>query len=178
LPSGIGDDEAQRRFLENNVAFLTESQKLYALLEKVFIRTLVSARAEHQVESIGEGIELTEDEKTAVRNRRMAEVVVFYLGRAAADDFGEIIILAGNGRGFGAYKILRGMYERIVTAAFIAKYPSEAPIFLSYSYVERQKLWNRLKTQRFVYNCTNVRCLRVRPAQLRRILPSRMCASK
>ena len=40
----------------------------------------------------------------------MAEPVVFYLGRAAADDFGELLILCGNGRGIGAYKILRGMY--------------------------------------------------------------------
>lgn len=134
LPIGIGDEEAQKRFLKQNAVFLKECTKLYALLEKVFIRSLVSARAENQVESIGEGIELAEAEQTAVRNRRMAEVVVFYLGRAAADDFGELMILAGNGRGFGAYKILRGMYERIVTAAFIAKYPSEAPSFLSYSY--------------------------------------------
>jgi hypothetical protein len=34
--------------------------------------------------------------------------VVFYLGRAAADDFGEVLlILSGNGRGIGAYKILK-----------------------------------------------------------------------
>jgi hypothetical protein len=146
LPIGIGDEEAQKRFLNQNVALLNECTKLYALLEKVFIRRLVSARAEHQVEDIGEGLQLTADEETAVQDRRMAEAVVFFLGRAAADDFGELLILCGNGRGIGAYKILRSMYERVVTAAFIAKNPPEARIFLSHSYIERQKLGNRLKT--------------------------------
>ena len=31
-----------------------------------------------------------------------AERIIFYLGRMAVDDFGEILTLAGNGRGFGA----------------------------------------------------------------------------
>jgi len=145
LPIGIGDEEAQERFLKQNAAFLAECAKIYVLLEKVFIRSLVSARAEHQVEEIGEGLQLTEADEIAVQDRRMAETVVFYLGRAAADDFGEVLILSGNGRGIGAYKILRGMYERVVTAAFIAKKPAEARIFLSHSFIEREKLWNRLK---------------------------------
>jgi hypothetical protein len=145
LPIGVGDEEVQKRFLSQNASFLAECTKLYALLEKVFIRSLVSARAEHQIEEIREVLQLSEAEELAVQDRRMAEVVVFYLGRAAADDFGEILILAGNGRGIGAYKILRGMYERVVTAAFIAKNPSEARIFLSHSFIEREKLWNRLK---------------------------------
>lgn len=144
LPIGIGDESAQRRFLNQNAGFLGECRRLYALLEKVFIRSLVSARAERQVEGFG-GLQLTEAEETAAQDRSMAEVVVFYLGRAAADDFSEVLILAGNGRGIGAYKILRGMYERVVTAAFIAKFPSEARIFLSHSFIEREKLWNRLK---------------------------------
>jgi len=145
LPIGIGDEEAQKRFLSQNPGFLAECGKLYALLEKVFIRSLVSARAERQVEEIADNLQLTEPEEIAVQDRKMAEVVVFYLGRAAADDFGEVLILAGNGRGIGAYKILRGMYERVVTAAFIAKKPSEARIFLSHSFIQREKLWNRLK---------------------------------
>jgi hypothetical protein len=37
------------------------------------------------------------------------------------------------------------MYERVVTAAFIAANPPEARLFLSHSYIQRGKLWNRLK---------------------------------
>src|SRR5205807_1593950 len=64
--------------------------------------------------------------------------------RAAADDFGELIILSGNGRGIGAFQILRGMYERIVTAAFIAENPSEARLFLANADIQKGKLWKRL----------------------------------
>jgi hypothetical protein len=144
LPIGIGDGEAQTRFLGQNANFLAECRKLYALLEKVFVRALVNRKTEHQDKEILQ-TQVTEADKIADEERRMAQVVVFYLGRAAADDFGEVIILAGNGRGIGAHKILRGMYERVVTAAFIAKNPSEAHIFLSHSFIEREKLLNRLK---------------------------------
>jgi hypothetical protein len=58
-----------------------------------------------------------------------ADKVIFYLGRMAVDDFGEILTLAGNGRGFGAYKIVRGMYECIVTALYMEKNPAEARAF-------------------------------------------------
>lgn len=144
MPIGVGDAEAQQKFLQKNKEFLREHAEIHALLKKVFVRSLVNSRAERQMEEIGEGLSLTETEVNAVEDRRMAEPVVFYLGRAAADDFGELLILCGNGRGIGAYKILRGMYERVVTAAFIAKNPSEGRLFLSYSFIQREKLWNRL----------------------------------
>src|SRR5260370_30325144 len=41
--------------------------------------------------------------------------------------------------------MLRGMYERIVTAAFISKNPPEARLFLSHSFIERDKVWRRFK---------------------------------
>jgi hypothetical protein len=121
LPIGIGDEEAQRAFLRNNAAFVKECGLLYELLKKVFVRGLVTARAEHQIEQIGEGLQLTEAESAVVADRKMAEVVVFYLGQCAAEDFGELLILSGNGRGVGAYKILRGMYERIVQQLLLRK---------------------------------------------------------
>jgi Family of unknown function (DUF5677) len=141
---GVGDAEAQQQFLRKNKEFLKEHTEIHTLLKKVFVRKLAGSRAEPQMEELGEGLSLSEAEATAVEDRRMAEFVIFYLGRAAADDFGELLILCGNGRGIGAYKILRGMYERVVTAAFIAKNPSEARLFLSYSFIQREKLWNRL----------------------------------
>ena len=66
-----------------------------------------------------------------------AERIIFYLGRMAVDDFGEILTLAGNGRGFGAYKIVRGMYERVVTALYIEKNPAEARIFAESSAITK-----------------------------------------
>lgn len=144
LPIGVGDSKAQREFLRKNRPFLREHANLHALLTKVFIRALVISTQEHQIEQVGESLSLSDADAIAVEDRLMAQPVVFYLGRAAADDFGELIILCGNGRGIGAYKILRGMYERVVTAAFIAKNPSEARHFLAHSDIQKGKLWRRL----------------------------------
>ena len=134
LPTAIGNFQAQQQFIRDNAAFLREYPNLHALLEKIFLRTLSfpeqgASDAESDIER--ENIELT-------------QLSVFYLGRIAADDFGELLILAGNGKGVGAYKILRGMYERIVTAAFLAKNPSEARIFVEHSAYQRGQIWNRL----------------------------------
>ena len=71
----------------------------------------------------------------------MADLLVFYLGRVAVDDFGALLTLSGNGRGIGAYRILRGMYERIVTAAHIAKNPFEARRFIEDLAIKKWKLW-------------------------------------
>src|SRR5690349_2940636 len=50
-----------------------------------------------------------------------ADQVIFGLCFLCFEDFREIYTLAGNGLGFGAAKILRGMFERVVTAAYLQK---------------------------------------------------------
>ena len=74
----------------------------------------------------------------------MADRIVFGLGRVIVDDFGEILTLSGNGRGVGANKILRSMYESVVTAAYIAKNPSEARPFAEDDAIKKWKLWVRM----------------------------------
>lgn len=76
-------------------------------------------------------------------SRVMADRIVFYMGRIAADDFSELLTLAANGYGFGALKILRSMYEHVVTAAFIAKNPAEWEAFANDSAIKRHKIWKR-----------------------------------
>src|SRR5258708_3052993 len=115
LPIGIGDADAQARFIKTHEKFLEEYPTIRALLAKVFLRPL--AKSERA---------MLPTSPTEIEDHNMADGVVFFLGRAVADDFGELLVLAGNGRGIGSYKILRGMYERIVTAAFISKNPPEA----------------------------------------------------
>ncbi len=79
----------------------------------------------------------------ALEDKVMADGVVFGLGRIIADDFGEIITLSGNGRGIGAYKVLRGMYERLVIATYIAKNPGEARPFIEDDVIKKWKLWQQ-----------------------------------
>jgi hypothetical protein len=73
----------------------------------------------------------------AFEDKMTAERAIFYLGRMAVDDFLEIRTLAGNGLGFGAYKIVRGMYERVVTALYLEKNPAEARTFAESSAITK-----------------------------------------
>jgi Family of unknown function (DUF5677) len=62
----------------------------------------------------------------------MADMVVFFLGRVCVEDFMEILLLCGNGYGTGAMKLVRGMYERAVTARYLHLHPEQVHDFLVY----------------------------------------------
>ena len=68
------------------------------------------------------------------------------MGRLCVEDFNEVFILAANGYGFGSLKILRGLYERVVTMAYISKNQDEATGFLEYHYIHRGKLLRHAET--------------------------------
>src|ERR1700744_3384062 len=65
-------------------------------------------------------------------NTSNAEKLVYFLGRTAIEDFMEILLLCGNGYGIGAQKLLRGQYERVVTAAYVLEHPDKALDFIDY----------------------------------------------
>jgi hypothetical protein len=125
LRNFVGNWGAQKCFLRDNAAFLREFSALDELVQSTFFRELEWAS------------------KPDTRNLK-ADFVVFYLGRIAAEDFLEIFLLASNGLGVGALKSLRGMYERVVTAAFISKNPAEAHAFSEDDLVKRWKYFQHL----------------------------------
>lgn len=141
FPIGIGDPAAQRRFIEAHNEFLMEWPALHRLLETVSLRTL-PAPPQEEVEQL---LKLPQDHPAVIafEDKVMADRVVFGLGRIIADDFGEVIVLGGNAYGIGAYKILRGLYERLVTAAYIAKNSSEARRFVEDDAIKKWKLWQQ-----------------------------------
>lgn len=67
----------------------------------------------------------------------LAKFTVFGLGRLAVEDFFEILLLAVNGYGFGALKLLRPLYERVVTAVYLMRHPAEARDFVDFAYVNQ-----------------------------------------
>jgi hypothetical protein len=68
------------------------------------------------------------------------ERVVFALGRVCVEDFLEVLLLAGNGYGIGAQKILRGLYERAVTMMFLSENPGDVAAFLNFHSVAQRRL--------------------------------------
>jgi hypothetical protein len=68
--------------------------------------------------------------------------ITYYMSRSTVEDFHDIVLLAANGRGIGALKILRSMYERTVHAQFVAENPSEAALFEDDFHIQQ---WNVLR---------------------------------
>ncbi len=75
-----------------------------------------------------------------------AEKLIFFMGRLCVEDFNEAFLLAANGYGFGSLKMLRGLYERIVTIAYIAVNQDEAIPFLEYHYIHKGRLMHHAES--------------------------------
>src|SRR6266852_4726800 len=75
--------------------------------------------------------------------------LIFGLGLVCAEDFQQTLVLCGNGFGIGALQIVRGMYERLVTAAFLLKQPDKVDDFIDYHCVQERKSLNILRE---IYN--------------------------
>ena len=64
---------------------------------------------------------------------------LYFLGRLAVEEFMEILLLCANGYGIGAQKLVRGMYERAVTARYLRDYPNEVDNYLAFHKVAQHK---------------------------------------
>jgi hypothetical protein len=65
---------------------------------------------------------------------------IFSMGRVCIEDFWEMALLAGNGYGIGALKLLRPLYERTITLLYLHANPSLYEDFLDWDYVALYKL--------------------------------------
>jgi hypothetical protein len=75
----------------------------------------------------------------------MRDKVLYLLARQAYEDFDEIMLLCANGLSTGGMKILRGLFERTVTACYLQKKPEEIERYYKYFYVRRRKEANAIK---------------------------------
>jgi hypothetical protein len=67
------------------------------------------------------------------------EKTIYFQGRLIVEDFMEILLLCGNGYGIGAQKLVRGMYERAVTARYLMNHLEEVDNFLDFHRVSDYK---------------------------------------
>lgn len=145
VPVGIGDEPAQQRFLRRHRPYLVEAPKLIELCNKVFNRPLQPPdESERQLLL---DANLRDDDPTVVawEDRVTAGNLIFHFGLMACDDFSAITLLSGNGAGFSAFILLRSMYERLVTALYIAKNPAEARTFAESSPIYKLNFLTRLR---------------------------------
>ena len=75
-----------------------------------------------------------------IRSSEPIERFVFGYGRLCCEDFWEVFLLAANGYGVGATKLLRTLYEHAVTLHYLNEHPDELNDFYDFSYVTEHKL--------------------------------------
>ena len=144
VPVGVGNSSAQQRFLQGHQRYLDEVPKLVELCNKVFDRTLPPPD-ENERQALLD-LNLPDDDSAVVawEDRITSSNLIFYLGVMACDDFKAIATLSGNGVGFASFVHLRSMYERLVTAMYFVKKPSEARVFAESSSINKLKYLTRL----------------------------------
>ena len=118
-PLICGYPDQWRDFQQRNAKFLARLGNLTTALNLAFIRTFGSTGPE--------------------------ERTIFTMGRLCSEEFFEIALLAANGYGYGALKLLRSLYERAVTMAYLSDNPTETDAFLNYHAVAQYKLMHALK---------------------------------
>ncbi len=109
----VGDTEKQDRFVERNRAFYERYPNLLRAINDAFQRTFESDQ--------------------------IVDPIIFYLGNRTVIDFDAIFILAANDMALPAQSLVRGMYERVVTAGHLAQNPTEAQAFAEFDYVQRRR---------------------------------------
>ena len=63
-------------------------------------------------------------------------VVICDLMSASLPDFDDILLLCSYDRSWGAWKLLRGLFERTVTLKYLAQNPAEVDAFLAFDAVD------------------------------------------
>ena len=111
--TGFGNPDEWESFIGRHKLFFDRFPNLKKTLETAFLRELSAPEP--------------------------VDKVIFYSGRLCVEDFMEIQLLCGNGYGIGALKLLRGMYERAVTARYLHLNPNEADAFLDFYWIAQHK---------------------------------------
>jgi len=145
VPICLGNGFFQQRFIQHHQQFLAELPKLTEVCNRVFDRTLASPD-ENERQALLDA-NLPDDDPVVVEweDRITAGNLIFHFGLMAADDFNAVLLLSANGAGFSAFILLRSMYERLVTAMYIAKKPSEARAFAESSPIYKLNFLTRLR---------------------------------
>ncbi len=128
MPITFGVPREQEDFVARNARFLEVFPRLTRRIDEILALRSFAPGDRQESES--------EDDWT---QRAVAQRLVFFLGRLAAEDFMEIVLLCGNGYGMGGLKLLRPMFEAVVTGLYIGRHPEEAKAFMKYNIVHQRK---------------------------------------
>lgn len=66
-------------------------------------------------------------------------------GRMCMEEYYEIMLMAGNGYGYGAQKILRGFWEKAVTLEHLIAHPEDFDDFMDFHHITDYKLFKSVQ---------------------------------
>jgi Family of unknown function (DUF5677) len=112
----FGETTQSEAFFDHNPKFFPAFERIVTLTNKCFARTV------------------------APTNR--LDDLCFNLGQTCRQDFLEVIFLAANGYGIASSKVLRGLYERAVTLAYLIKHPEKTEKFIRFAAIQEHKAVN------------------------------------
>jgi len=90
--------------------------------------------------SIVEAIDITLNHSGLSAPNSKADKSIFLLCNAVVCEFEEVIHLCSGGFGIGSMKVLRGMFEKTVTADYLMRNPKEAICFMAFHRIQDHKL--------------------------------------
>jgi hypothetical protein len=70
---------------------------------------------------------------------------IYVCGRLCVEEFSEVLLLCGNGYGVAALRLIRGMYERTVTARYLHANPDQIDDFYDFHWVSQHRLMKAIQ---------------------------------
>jgi len=135
----FGNPAEQQMFAHEYSGFLIEWRELQEFIKEVMLNRTISPPDIEPLKNLPDDDPLVLE----AEDRYKADISSFMMARIAVDDFSELLTLASNGWGNGAMKTLRGMYERIVTSAYVALFPTVSRAFVDSTWTQQWKVWKR-----------------------------------
>lgn len=90
---------------------------------------------------------LAERGLTHLDENNTSDVVISQLLIGALDDFDAVMTLCSSSRILAAHKLLRSLFERIVTAKYLSENPSEVENFVEFNALHWNNVLTRIKEQ-------------------------------
>ncbi len=140
----FGDPSAQQIFAQEYAEFLLEFQHVMEATKAIMLNRVINESIKEEADAVAH---LADDDPQvlAVEDKYKANIASFILARLAIDEFSEMLVLASNGFGLGALKILRSMYEKVVTSAYVAENPEVSRALVDSTWTHKWSLWKRLR---------------------------------
>jgi uncharacterized protein DUF5677 len=139
----IGNTNEHKDFAVRNGEFLKVYDQFCNTFEKVILRKFYAPTPEQDLKL--KQLDPSDPEYDALQKEVSGARIIYFFGHLAIQDFQELLTLCTAGFGYGAFKTLRGLYEKTVTAMYLSKNPDQIMDYADYMFIDANKIMKRLR---------------------------------